>query len=52
MGLAIAQGIVSGNGGTIWVEDRLDGRRGARFVFSLPAKTQPESLEAKGASIG
>jgi two-component system sensor histidine kinase KdpD len=34
MGLSIVRGIVEANGGKIWVEP---GKKGARFVFELPA---------------
>jgi two-component system sensor histidine kinase KdpD len=34
MGLAIVRGIIEAHGGKIWVES---GRKGARFVFDLPA---------------
>jgi two-component system sensor histidine kinase ChvG len=36
LGLAIARAIAEGHGGRIVVEDRHDGRRGARFVVQLP----------------
>ena len=36
LGLAIARAIVDGHGGRILVEDRRDGRRGARFVVRFP----------------
>ena len=36
LGLAIAQAIVAGHGGRIEVEDRHDGRPGARFVVRFP----------------
>jgi Osmosensitive K+ channel histidine kinase len=35
MGLAIVRGIIEAHGGRIWVES---GKKGARFVFDLPAK--------------
>ena len=35
MGLAIVRGIIEAHGGEIWVES---GRKGARFVFDLPAR--------------
>jgi two-component system, OmpR family, sensor histidine kinase ChvG len=37
LGLAIARAIVEGHGGTIAIEDRQDGRSGARFVVRFPA---------------
>ncbi|RSU45956.1 HAMP domain-containing sensor histidine kinase [Sphingomonas sp. S-NIH.Pt15_0812] len=37
LGLAIARTIVDGHGGQITVENRADGRAGARFVVRLPA---------------
>lgn len=36
MGLAIVRGIIEAHGGHIWVEP---GKKGARFVFDLPART-------------
>jgi two-component system sensor histidine kinase ChvG len=36
LGLAIAKAIVEGHGGRIDVEDRHDGRSGARFVVRIP----------------
>ncbi len=36
LGLAIARAIVEGHGGSIEVEDRRDGRQGARFVVRFP----------------
>jgi len=36
LGLAIARAIVDGHGGTIGIEDRQDGRSGARFVVRFP----------------
>jgi two-component system, OmpR family, sensor histidine kinase ChvG len=39
LGLAIARAIVDGHGGRIEVEDRRDGRQGARFVVTFPGGT-------------
>src|SRR3546814_5315664 len=36
LGLAIAKAIIEGHAGRIVVEDRHDGRTGARFVFRFP----------------
>ena len=36
LGLAIAKAIVEGHGGRIEVQDRKDGRTGARFVVHFP----------------
>jgi two-component system, OmpR family, sensor histidine kinase ChvG len=36
LGLAIARAIVDGHGGTIGIEDRQDGKAGARFVVRFP----------------
>jgi two-component system sensor histidine kinase ChvG len=36
LGLAIAKAIAEGHDGTIGVEDRYDGRSGARFVLKFP----------------
>jgi CheY-like chemotaxis protein len=38
LGLSVTHGIVAAHGGTIRCEDRLDGRRGARFVVVLPVR--------------
>jgi two-component system sensor histidine kinase ChvG len=37
LGLALARATVEGHGGRIDVEDRHDGRSGARFVLRIPA---------------
>jgi len=39
LGLAIARTILEGHHGAIWVEDRPDGKSGARFVVTLPGAT-------------
>jgi two-component system sensor histidine kinase ChvG len=41
LGLAIVATILEGHHGTIKVEDRPDGRSGARFVFTLPSAPAP-----------
>lgn len=41
LGLAIARTIIEGHGGTISVEDREDGRRGASLLLALPARPAP-----------
>ena len=41
LGLAIARTILDGHHGALWVEDRPDGRGGARFVFTLPRAFPP-----------
>lgn len=38
LGLSLADEHVRMHGGRIWVEDRVDGEPGARFVFELPAE--------------
>ena len=40
LGLTIARGLVEAHGGQLWVEDVPGG--GARFVFTLPARSAPE----------
>jgi two-component system sensor histidine kinase ChvG len=40
LGLAIARTILDGHHGAIWVEDRPDGKSGARFVVTLPRAIQ------------
>jgi two-component system sensor histidine kinase ChvG len=39
LGLAIAKAIVEGHDGSVRVEDRHDGRTGARFVIRFPGVT-------------
>ncbi len=49
LGLAIASTILDGHHGVIWVEDRPDGKPGARFVVTLPRATPaPQSDAAAG----
>jgi two-component system sensor histidine kinase KdpD len=42
MGLAIVRGIIEAHGGEIWVES---GKKGARFVFDLPANNNGTQAE-------
>ena len=42
MGLAIARGLVSAEGGHIWAENRSDG--GARFSIVVPAESRPAAV--------
>ncbi len=46
VGLAIASGVVAAHGGKIRIEDRPDGRPGARFTFSLAARLKKASQES------
>jgi two-component system, OmpR family, sensor histidine kinase MtrB len=39
LGLALVEGHVNLHRGQIWVEDRRDGKPGARFVIELPVAT-------------
>jgi signal transduction histidine kinase/CheY-like chemotaxis protein len=41
LGLALARAIVQGHGGGITIEDRSDGRQGARLVVRLPVGGRP-----------
>lgn len=43
LGLAIARTIIEGHGGTISIEDREDGRRGASLLLALPARPVPQA---------
>jgi signal transduction histidine kinase len=47
LGLALVDEHVRMHGGRVWVEDRLDGRPGARFVIELLASEEPEDPEAE-----
>lgn len=47
LGLAIARRIVETQGGKIWIEERADGKSGARFVFTLPGPHVIESTVAE-----
>jgi signal transduction histidine kinase len=38
LGLALVDEHIRLHGGRVWVEDRLDGESGARFVIELPAE--------------
>ena len=38
LGLALVDEHVRMHGGRVWVEDRIDGEPGARFVIELPAE--------------
>jgi two-component system sensor histidine kinase ChvG len=40
LGLAIVRATLEGHDGSVRVEDRHDGRSGARFVVRLPVRTQ------------
>ncbi|MGK2957030.1 MAG: sensor histidine kinase [Acidimicrobiales bacterium] len=45
LGLALVREHVNLHGGRVWVEDRLDGLPGARFVVELPIVTPPAEPE-------
>ena len=45
LGLALVDEHVRIHGGRVWVEDRLDGTPGARFVIELPASEPPPATE-------
>jgi two-component system, OmpR family, sensor histidine kinase MtrB len=49
LGLALVDEHVRIHGGRVWVEDRIDGTPGARFVIELPA-TEPPAAEEEGAA--
>ena len=42
LGLSLVDEHVRMHGGRVWVEDRLDGEPGARFVIELPAEELDE----------
>lgn len=46
LGLAIARTILEGHHGVIWVEGRADGKKGARFVFTMPGPRHRPRREA------
>ena len=48
LGLAIAKEIAEVNGGEVWVEERAQGERGARFVFLLPSENLTDAPPAEG----
>jgi two-component system, OmpR family, sensor histidine kinase MtrB len=48
LGLALVDEHVRMHGGRVWVEDRLDGEPGARFVIELPAQLAHEMADAAG----
>ena len=45
LGLSLVAEHVNLHGGQVWVEDRPDGRTGARFVVSLPIDENDEDIE-------
>lgn len=45
LGLALVDEHVRIHGGRVWVEDRLDGESGARFVIELPATVEREDAD-------
>jgi len=47
LGLAVCEAIVQAHGGRIWVEARVDGGTGARFVMALP-RGNPPPIEPEG----
>jgi signal transduction histidine kinase len=47
LGLALVKEHVALHGGRVWVEDRFDGRSGARFVVALPVETPPPTTEVE-----
>jgi two-component system sensor histidine kinase MtrB len=52
LGLALVDEHVRIHGGRVWVEDRLDGTAGARFVIELPAhEATPDAEAAEDADL-
>ncbi|MBI2703732.1 MAG: HAMP domain-containing protein [Actinobacteria bacterium] len=51
LGLALVDEHVRLHGGTVWVEDRLDGKAGARFVIELPAVPESEPHLAEPVAV-
>ena len=47
LGLALVREHVALHGGRVWVEDRLDGESGARFVVALPVEAAPAPTEVE-----
>jgi len=52
LGLALVAQHVKAHGGNVWVTDRLDGRKGARFVVDIPLRREQQdymfdAIEAK-----
>ncbi len=45
LGLYICRRIVDAHGGHIWLEERPDGKSGARFVFTLPVMPEAANME-------
>ncbi|MET0136779.1 MAG: stimulus-sensing domain-containing protein [Sphingobium sp.] len=45
LGLAIARSILDGHDGSIAIEDRIDGAKGARFIVSLPLADELPEIE-------
>jgi len=50
LGLALVDEHIRLHGGTVWVEDRLDGEPGARFVVELPIVDTPKTVDPGGAA--
>ena len=45
LGLYICKGIIEAHGGKIWAENMLEKQQGATFSFSLPIKSNTDSLD-------